>query len=30
MIAATVLRVWKNEEEYEPERAGLPAKTHEG
>jgi transposase len=30
MIAATVLRMWKNEEEYEPERAGLPAKTREG
>jgi transposase len=30
MIAAIVLRMWKNEEEYEPERAGLPAKTREG
>jgi transposase len=27
MIAATVLRMWKNEEEYDPGRAGLPAKT---
>jgi transposase len=30
MIAATVLRMWKNEEPYDPERAGLPAKTREG
>jgi len=27
MIAATVLRMWKNEDEYDPGRAGLPAKT---
>ncbi len=30
MIAATVLRMWKNEEEYDPGRAGLPAKTRKG
>jgi len=30
MIAATVLRMWKNEEEYDPGRAGLPAQTREG
>jgi Na+-translocating ferredoxin:NAD+ oxidoreductase RnfA subunit len=30
MIAATVLRMWKNEEAYNPERAGLPAKTRKG
>ena len=30
MIAATVLRMWKDEEEYDPERAGLPSKTREG
>jgi len=30
MIAATVLRMWKDEEAYDPERAGLPAKTREG
>jgi hypothetical protein len=30
MIAATVLRMWKDEEEYDPGRAGLPAKTREG
>ncbi len=29
-IAATVLRMWKNEEEYDPGRAGLPAQTREG
>jgi hypothetical protein len=27
MIAATVLRMWKNEEEYDPGRAGLPMET---
>jgi transposase len=27
MIAATVLRMWKDEEEYDPRRAGLPVKT---
>jgi transposase len=27
MIAATVLRMWKNEEEYDPGRAGLPVET---
>ena len=30
MIAATVLRMWKNEEEYDPGRAGLPAQIREG
>ncbi len=30
MIAATVLRMWKDEEEYDPGRAGLPSKTREG
>jgi hypothetical protein len=30
MIAATVLRMWKDEEEYDPERAGLSIKTREG
>lgn len=30
MIAATVLRMWKDEEEYDPERAGSIAKTREG
>jgi len=30
MIAATVLRMWKDEEEYDPGRAGLPTKTREG
>jgi transposase len=30
MIAATVLRMWKDEEEYDPERAGLSTKTREG
>jgi transposase len=30
MIAATVLRMWKNEEEYDPGRAGLHTKTREG
>jgi transposase len=30
MIAATVLRMWKDEEEYDPGRAGLSAKTREG
>ncbi len=29
-IAATVLRMWKDEEEYDPGRAGLSAKTREG
>jgi hypothetical protein len=30
MIAATILRMWKNEEEYDPGRAGLFKKTREG
>ncbi len=30
MIAATVLRMWKNEEEYDPGRAGPSTKTREG
>jgi len=30
MIAATVLRMWKDEEEYDPGRAGLPTQTREG
>jgi hypothetical protein len=30
MIAATVLRMWKDEEEYDPERAGPSSKTREG
>jgi hypothetical protein len=30
MIAATVLRMWKNEEEYDPGRVGLPAQTRKG
>jgi transposase len=30
MIAATVLRMWKDEEEYDPGRAGLSLKTREG
>jgi hypothetical protein len=30
MIAATVLRMWKNEEEYDPGRAGLLATTRKG
>jgi transposase len=30
MIAATVLRMWKDEEEYDPERASLSPKTREG
>jgi transposase len=30
MIAATVLRMWKDEEEYDPGRGGSPAKTREG
>jgi len=30
MIAATVLRMWKNEEEYDPGRAGLPTQTRKG
>jgi len=30
MIAATVLRMWKNEEEYDPGRAGLPIKARKG
>jgi transposase len=29
MIAATVLRMWKDEEEYDPGRAGPPAMTRE-
>ena len=29
MIAATVLAKWKNEEEYDPERTGLPVETNE-
>jgi transposase len=29
MIAATVLRIWKNEEAYDPGRAGLPTQTRE-
>jgi len=29
MIAATVLRMWKNEEQYDPGRAGLPTQTRE-
>ena len=29
-IAATVLRIWKDEEEYDPERASLSPKTREG
>jgi hypothetical protein len=30
MIAATVLRMWKNEEEYDPGRAGSPTQTRKG
>jgi transposase len=30
MIAATVLRMWKDEEEYDPGRAGPPTETREG
>jgi hypothetical protein len=30
MIAATVLRMWKSEEEYDPGRAGLLATTRKG
>ena len=30
MIAATVLRMWKDEEEYDPGRAGSPTETREG
>jgi len=30
MIAATVLRMWKNEEEYDPERADPSTETREG
>jgi hypothetical protein len=30
MIAATVLRMWKNEEEYDPGRAGLPTSKNLG
>jgi transposase len=30
MIAATVLRMWKDEEEYDPGRASPPAMTREG
>ena len=30
MIAATVLRMWKDEEEYDPGRAGLPTEIREG
>ena len=30
MIAATVLRMWKDEEEYDPGRAGSQTKTREG
>jgi transposase len=30
MIAATVLRMWKDEEEYDPKRVGLPTETREG
>ncbi len=30
MIAATVLCMWKNEEEYDPGRAGLATQTREG
>jgi hypothetical protein len=29
-IAATVLRMWKDEEEYDSERVGSPTKTREG
>ncbi len=30
MIAATVLRMWKDEEEYDPGRAGPPTEAREG
>jgi transposase len=30
MIAATVLRMWKDEEEYDPGRAGSPTEIREG
>ena len=30
MIAATVLRMWKDEEEYDPGRGGPPTQTREG
>ena len=30
MIAATVLRMWKDEKEYDPGRAGLPTQTRKG
>jgi hypothetical protein len=30
MIAATVLRMWKDEEEYDPRRAGPSMEIHEG
>jgi len=30
MIAATVLRMWKDEKEYDPERGGLSTMTREG
>jgi hypothetical protein len=30
MIAATVLRMWKNEKEYDPERGGPSTVTREG
>ncbi len=30
MIAATVLRMWKDEKEYDPARAGQSTKTREG
>ena len=30
MIAATVLRMWKDEEEYDAGRAGIPTQTREG
>ncbi len=30
MIAATVLRMWKDEEVYDPGRAGPPMETREG
>ncbi len=30
MIAATVLRMWKDEKEYDPERAGPSTVTREG
>jgi transposase len=30
MIAATVLRMWKDEEAYDPGRAGLPTQTRDG